>query len=392
MPPSPNPHEVIIIFPTHGTTEVEFRYEQAENNLTTKEMNMNISAHDRYQTENREMDFLPEDAFSRRDESDDALFYARDRFVSHIDSLALSTVEKIIGTLIPEKNPVILDLMASWDSHIPETLHPARVIGLGLNENELAANKVLSEFIIHDLNKNPRLPFEDNTFDAVINTVSVDYMTRPVEVFREVGRILKPGGLYLVIFSNRLFPPKAVKIWAESGEEERLILVEDFFRQSEAFEKTKIFISKGKPRPRDDKYSHMGIPSDPVYAVYADKLGGPPERKPRPALEPEEEKLWNTQEVEARKKEVRKTLCCPYCNERMKKWAVPQSPFTEWDNEFMYICFNDECPYLIAGWSAMNKQGNTGLSYRLMYDPLRDHLMPVPVPSLCALKESIVDE
>ena len=99
------------------------------------------------------------------------------------------------------------------------------MVGLGLNENELKINKSLTEFVIHDLNHDPHLPFSDNTFDAVLNTVSVDYLVKPVEVFQEVNRVLKPGGLFLVIFSNRLFPQKAVKIWRQSSEEERLILV-----------------------------------------------------------------------------------------------------------------------------------------------------------------------
>ena len=170
------------------------------------------------------------DAFSRLDESDDLEFYSRDRFVSHLDSLALSTVEKLIGTLVVEESPAILDLMAGWDSHIPEKLQASEVLGLGLNENELGKNKALSEAVIHDLNKDPHLPFPDNRFDAVINTVSVDYMTKPAEVFKEVGRVLKPGGLLLIIFSNRMFSEKAVKVWREAGEDGRDLLVEGFFR------------------------------------------------------------------------------------------------------------------------------------------------------------------
>ena len=96
-------------------------------------------------------------------------------------------------------------------------------------------------------------------------------------------------------------------------------------------------------------------------------------------------------EVESRKKEVRNTLCCPHCNQPLKKWAVPQTHFTEWPNEFMYICFNDECSYFIRGWEAMARLGNT-CSYRLMYDPELDCCQPVPVLSKTALKESIIDE
>ena len=141
--------------------------------------------------------FQQVDSFSRLDESDDSIFYATDRFVQHIDSFALSTVERIIGELVIEDNPVILDLMAGWDSHIPPTIQAERVVGLGLNRNELSRNQGLTDWVHHDLNKNPSLPFPDNTFDAVLNVVSVDYMTRPLEVFREVGRILKPGGLVM---------------------------------------------------------------------------------------------------------------------------------------------------------------------------------------------------
>jgi hypothetical protein len=169
------------------------------------------------------------DGFSRLDESNDTEFYNKDRFVSHLDSLALSTVERLIGDLVIEKEPVILDLMAGWDSHIPDSIKPSRMVGLGLNENELRRNKALTEYVILDINKNPCLPFPEGTFDIIINTVSVDYMTRPLEIFEEVARVLKPGGLFLVIFSNRMFPEKAFKLWRESDEDERVILVDEFF-------------------------------------------------------------------------------------------------------------------------------------------------------------------
>jgi SAM-dependent methyltransferase len=331
-------------------------------------------------------------AFSRLDESDDAEFYSKDRFVSHLDSLALATVEKLIETLVVEENPAILDLMAGWDSHLPDSLRASEVLGLGLNENELRKNKTLSEAVIHDINKDPRLPFPDNRFDVVINTVSVDYMTKPAQVFKEVGRVLKPGGLFLVIFSNRMFPEKAVKVWREAGEEERVLLVEDFFREAGAFERAAVFLSKGKPRPKDDKYAHLGIPSDPIYAVYADKKGGDPLRGARPELMVSYGEPLDQETFEARKKEIKHTLRCPHCGEKMLKWAVPDNPFeVTWDNDFMYICFNDECPYYVRGWDFMYREGNRGSSYRLMYNPEKDCCMPIPVPTSRALRESIID-
>jgi SAM-dependent methyltransferase len=331
------------------------------------------------------------DAFSRLDENDDATFYSTDRFVSHLDSLALDTVEKLIGELVVEENPVILDLMAGWDSHIPEKLEPSGVVGLGLNRNELSRNTSLSEVVIHDLNRDPFFPFPEHTFDAVINTVSVDYMTKPIQVFREVGRILKPGGLFLIIFSNRMFPEKAVRVWRESSEDERVLLVEDFFKETGLFEKTSVFVSKGKPRPEEDKYSHLGIPSDPIYAVYADRKGGSP-CKVRPVVTIAFGTSLEGEELEKRKKAIKKTLSCPYCGEKLRKWAVPDNPFAcTWDNDYMYICFNDACPYYVRGWDIMHREGNCGVSYRLMYNPEKDRCLPVPVPTPKALKEGIID-
>jgi len=332
-----------------------------------------------------------EDSFSRLDESDDSIFYSRDRFVQHLDSLALSTVEKIIQELVIEKTPAILDLMASWDSHIPPTIQAETVVGLGLNRNELARNEALTDWVYHDLNKDPSLPFPDNTFDVVLNVVSVDYMTKPFDVFREVNRILKPGGLFLVIFSSRLFEQKAVKIWRQSSERERILLVEEFFTRDGTFTRPQLFTSKGKPRPKDDKYAHLGIPSDPIYAVYAEKKGDKRQERPRPTSAESYEYTPDPEELQRRKAAVKHTLRCPHCEQSMLKWAVPQSPFTQWDVDFMYVCFNDECPYLVQGWEVMKQQGNSGISYRFTYNSYRDNCLSVPVPHLHALREGIID-
>jgi SAM-dependent methyltransferase len=147
-------------------------------------------------------------SFRRDDETPDRIFYRKARLVEHLDKRALRTVEHVIGTLIIEPRPRILDLMASWDSHIPDLVNPELVVGLGLNGEELLANPKLDLRIIQDINEHPVLPFPEASFDIVLNTVSVDYITKPLEVFSEVGRILRPGGLFLVIFSNRYFPPQ----------------------------------------------------------------------------------------------------------------------------------------------------------------------------------------
>ena len=333
------------------------------------------------------------DAFSREDETDDKLFYETDRFVSHLDRTALATVEHVIGSLITAEEPVVLDLMAGWDSHIPSSVRPRKVVALGLNRNELEANPIVDEIVIHDLNREPVLPFPDAVFDVVINTVSVDYMTRPVEVFREVGRVLKPGGVFAVLFSNRMFPRKAVKIWKEADEGERLILVQEFFQHAGGFERPREFVSRGRPRPRDDTYAGVCSESDPVFAVYARREGGG-SRRALPLVKPLPYGGRSApEEIERRKACIRDTMACPYCGEPLRKWAVPDNPFCQtWENDHMYICFNDACPYFVRGWDHMDGEGNRGMSYRLMYIPQKDRCSPVPVPSPKALKEGIVEE
>jgi SAM-dependent methyltransferase len=212
------------------------------------------------------------DDLGRDDDTPDTDFYTKPRFVDHLDSLAIETVEQIYGRLTPAASK-ILDLMAGPDSHLGKVKIPALVVGLGLNEAELESNPALSEYVIHDLNSDPRLPFPDDHFDVVVNTVSVDYMTQPLEVFREVSRVLKPEGLFIVVFSNRMFPPKAINIWKRSTEKQRVEIVRRFFSLSGRFAIQGYHESVGKPRPKDDKYYERGIPSDPIYAVWGKPTG-----------------------------------------------------------------------------------------------------------------------
>jgi SAM-dependent methyltransferase len=320
------------------------------------------------------------DAFSRLDETDDAVFYAGERFVYHMDARARQTVQRVIGTLCVEAAPVILDLMAGRHSHIPDAVHPEQVVGLGLDEEALEQNDRLDRYVLHDLNQQPRLPFDDATFDVVLNTASVDYLKEPFEVFADVARVLRPGGLFLVTFSNRLFSQKAVKIWREADEITRQLIVHAYFRSVPDFGPMKLFCSMGKPRPKDDRYAGLGIPSDPIWAIYAENGGAPPDRAPRPEIPPEPDPGPPPEVVRERKARVRETLRCPYCEEPLEKFEIELSPFCEWPNEYMYVCFNNDCPYLISGWDVLAAQGNPGFSYRLMYDPTTDRCMPTPLP------------
>jgi len=332
-----------------------------------------------------------DDAFARGDERPDANFYAAKRMVSHLDATALATVEALVGGLVTEEAPVILDLMASWDSHLPASLKPSRVAGLGMNREELVANPALSERIIHDLNGDPRLPLGDDTFDVVLNVVSVEYLTRPEEVFREVGRVLKPGGLFLVIFSNRWFPPKVVRVWEDASEAERLELVEEYFRASGAFGHPGSFASMGLPRPRSDRYYASGVPSDPVFAVFAEKKGATPGRAARVAPTDPSRIELDAEAVNTRKARVAETMACPYCGKALSKWEVPDDPCIDWNNDFLYLCFNDACPFVVRGWRFMWEQGIEGHSYRYLFNPATGASTTVPIRGLHDLKPGIVE-
>ncbi len=330
------------------------------------------------------------DAFHRENETDDREFYQTERMVQHLDGRALQTIETLITDAIVEDRPQILDLMASFDSHLNSSLHPSEVVGLGMNEAELAANDALSSRLVHDLNKQPELPFDDNTFDVVLNTVSVQYLTDPVAVFGEVNRVLKPGGLHLVIFSNRMFAPKAVRVWSLLSDDERGELVKYYFREAGGYSRAGEFVSMGLPRPADDKYADLGYPSDPIFAVMAEKTDQPGRRMQRAVPQPPQQKYETRHLSEAQKQHVAETLECPYCGDKLKFWAITENPMTTYDRDF-YICINDACDYLVRGWEVMHRQGNTGHSYRLTFDPKTGHLFPTPIPSLGVIKSELIN-
>ena len=134
----------------------------------------------------------------------------------------------------------VLDLMSSWVSHLPAEIAYGRVVGLGMNGVELAANRRLTSFLVHDLNRCPELPFADGLFDAVLNAVSIQYLTRPVEVFASVRRVLRPGGVHVVAVSHRMFPTKAVAAWHALDPAERVPLIRVYFELAGGFEQLQL--------------------------------------------------------------------------------------------------------------------------------------------------------
>jgi SAM-dependent methyltransferase len=167
---------------------------------------------------------LPEAAFDKADPSPDSEFYAFPRFVTHIDDAAIATVTRVYRERLVSGGAV-LDLMSSWVSHLPDDVVYGAVVGHGMNEEELAANPRLSRWFVQDLNIEPALPLDDGAFDGACLCVSVQYLQRPVDVFREVRRVLRQGAPFVVTFSNRCFPTKAVAIWQSLAgpDQQRLI-------------------------------------------------------------------------------------------------------------------------------------------------------------------------
>lgn len=178
---------------------------------------------------------LTERLFQRQDESDDAGFYVQPRFTTHIDDATIAALTQYYRESL-SSNDRVLDLMSSWISHLPAEVDYRRVAGLGMNAEELAANPRLDEYLVQDLNAAPTLPFATSAFDAVLIAVSVQYLTRPLEVFAEIGRVLAPGGRCIVAMSHRLFPTKAIYAFHVLSADDRCRLVGAYFGDSGLFD------------------------------------------------------------------------------------------------------------------------------------------------------------
>jgi hypothetical protein len=152
-----------------------------------------------------------EQDFARMDESNDAVFYDSPRLVYHIDDAAVAALTRYYSENLVNGEDV-LDICSSWVSHYPKEFKGGKVVGLGMNEYELSQNRQLTDYVVKDLNDAPFLPFEDASFDKVTCVVSVDYLNKPLEIFKEIGRVLRPGGECIISMSNRCFPTKAFQV------------------------------------------------------------------------------------------------------------------------------------------------------------------------------------
>jgi SAM-dependent methyltransferase len=202
---------------------------------------------------------FPAGFFDRADDRPDPEFYGPPRLVTHIDDAAIAAVGALYAELgIDGSAPApvrVLDLMSSWISHF--RVPPAELVVLGLNAAELGANRAATERIVHDLNADPRLPLPDGDVDAAVCCVSVDYLTRPVEVLAEVGRVLRPGGPLAVTFSDRCFPTKAVRGWLLTDDAQHGALVAELVRRTGRFTEPEVSLR-----------TPPGV-GDPLWAVVA---------------------------------------------------------------------------------------------------------------------------
>ena len=199
---------------------------------------------------------FPPGFFDRVDAEPDGIFYAVPRLVTHIDDAAIEAV----GILYEELgiDGEVLDLMGSWISHFRTA--PAALTVLGMNEAELAANPQARGYVVHDLNADPHLPFEDASFDAAVCCVSVDYLVRPVEVFADVARVLRPGRPFVCTFSNRIFPTKVIRGWMQLSDAGHCALVSRYFELAGGWSEA---VVERRPTP-------PGF--DPLYGVWAYRL------------------------------------------------------------------------------------------------------------------------
>lgn len=205
-------------------------------------------------------------ACARQDEAGDLAFYATPRLTQHLDAACRADIAALYGRLL-RPGMRVLDLMASGDSHLPAATADLQIAGLGLNPEELAANPRLTERVVQDLNACPILPWGDASFDLVINTAAIEYLTRPAPLIAEVRRVLRPGGTFAIAFSDRWFPTKAIRVWSEIHPFERLGLVLGLLWQG-GFRGLQTETLRGALRPPDDKYRRQRHSADPLFAAW----------------------------------------------------------------------------------------------------------------------------
>lgn len=204
------------------------------------------------------------------DTGNDREFYDIPRFVTHVDGGFIDRLTNLYHDRLTP-NTRIFDMMSSWVSHLPDNLQFEHIYGHGLNAAELAKNPRLDEYFVQNLNQDQRIPLADASVDAVLNTVSVQYLQYPEAIFAEVYRILKPDGIAIFSFSNRMFYHKAIEAWRDGSEIDRVELVKGYFQSVSGFSEPESIVHVSQV---PDFLRMIGVSGgDPFYAVIAKKIG-----------------------------------------------------------------------------------------------------------------------
>jgi len=306
-------------------------------------------------------------ALQRASDLSDAEIFAPGR--SRLRPFELEVAQAIVGGLVVEAAPAVLELNVGADSVIPESLGASRRVGVGPSFGALQRNRWLDERITRDLSITHELPLADGSFDVVVSAFTVPYLQKAERVFAEAGRVLRPGGVLIVLFHDEADPELALPYWQQASSRERTILVEDYLGQSDHFERGRFFSHPVPP----------GVEATGVHVVYADKRGGDPVAH-RPAPQVLLPVRYSTEEVEARSQRVSRSLECPHCGEAFSAVPVQQTAWSHWGSDQVFACLNDSCPYHLRSAGVLSAQGVHDRGYRVAYLPGASKVMALAAP------------
>ncbi len=206
----------------------------------------------------------------KMDETNDRAFYEDARFVTHVDAGFIAQLTDLYRDRL-KPGMRVFDMMSSWVSHLPDEIEFEHVEGHGMNASELAKNSRLDHHFTQNLNENLKLPLLDQSFDAVICTVSVQYLQYPEAIFAEIYRVLKTDGICIMSFSNRMFYQKAIAAWRDGSESDRVNLVKSYFGSMPRFSTPEVVEKQAGGIPPIFKMFGLGS-GDPFYAVIARRM------------------------------------------------------------------------------------------------------------------------
>jgi hypothetical protein len=296
---------------------------------------------------------------------------------------ALETIRVASEELLPEGNVRMLELLAGPMAVMPTGETPNVVAGVSRWADELSCNDGLRHRILADLNTDPGLPFRSDSFGGAALFFGVETLRYPEDVFREVSRVLKHGALFLIVYSPVTDRDYAHSRWNMMDDQERLALIVSHFEKAQTFGPVTAYGSKRRIRSDASKMQYPVKNQAAIWIAYAKNRS-------------DESRAWDLSgKLERLHEEMVDPFQCPYCGHRLKKYEVPHSVYEIdywYEADYLYICFNDSCPYFERGWQWMWTQMRRNVSYRHMYNPTTRKSGPIPVPTYFALRDGIVDD